>query len=519
MGALFSLSLPRFLILNFMKRFYTLLLLTVLMGVGPRVFAQYDGKHEWRAVWIATVGNMDWPSSKNLSTEAQKAEIIAYLDLFKQLNFNAIVFQIRPTADAFYASSLEPWSLYLTGKQGLAPEPFYDPLRFVLEESHKRGMEVHAWLNPYRVTQDNANLSETDPAHIFNRHPEWFVKQGRKTYFDPALPETRNFICQVVADILRRYDVDGIHMDDYFYPGVEFNDEASFAKYSRGYTAEQKGDWRRDNVDLVIQQLRDTVKAIKPFVKFGISPYAVWRNLRDDPRGSDSQSYNYTNYDHLYADVLKWMEEGWIDYMLPQFYFHIGYPRADFITLADWWRDNRAQTVMYAGLGTFKLNAEAKDPEWRSADEILKQIDYIRSQNDYDGLCYFNAHNFKVNLLGINEAVAQRQAHPALVPALPGFSTLPPLAPQEVRAVLQKDGIALYWEKSSLLAQAPEAMYWAVYRFPKGSKPDFSQGSAIIWMGGENHCFCPVDAPKDYDYYLTALDRLFNESLPAKALL
>jgi Uncharacterized protein conserved in bacteria len=474
--------------------------------------AQYDGKHEWRAAWIATVNNIDWPARSNLSAERQQADLLAYLDLFKSLNFNAIVFQARPTADAFYASELEPWSLYLTGKQGQAPQPFYDPLAFLTEEAHKRGMEVHVWLNPYRLTQDTTNLKDAAPGHIYRQHPEWFQSHGRKGYFDPALPQTRDFLCKVVADILRRYDVDGIHMDDYFYPNSDFEDAASFAKYGQGYTAENKMDWRRENVNMVIRQLRDTIKSIKPYVKFGISPFAVWRNKREDPRGSDTKVYGYTNYDHLHADVLKWMEEGWVDYMLPQLYFQIGHPTADFLTLAQWWEDNRGEPGLYAGLGTYKLDARSAEKEWHSSDEILRQIDDIRARAGYSGLCYYSAKNFRDNRLGIVEAVATRYPRPALVPPLPGFSTQAPAAPTAVQLVNQNENYTFSWAVSQTTDELPASKYYAVYKFPKGQTPDFSKGEALVWLGGETAFACTKEEGDKYDFYLTALDRLYNES-------
>ena len=496
--------------------FRFLLIPTILCLVQVGTFAQYDGKHELRAVWIATVDNMDWPTSRNLTTEQQKEELINYLDLFKSLNFNSIIFQVRPTADAFYASKLEPWSLYLTGQQGKAPDPFYDPLAFIIEEAHKRGMELHAWLNPYRLTQNVANLDNMDPNHIYKKHPEWFTPHGRKAFFDPALPQTRDFLCNVVADILRRYDVDGIHMDDYFYPNNDFEDSLSFVQHNRGFAPEEKMAWRRDNVDLVIRQLQDTVKSIKPYVKFGISPYAVWRNLRDDPRGSDTQSYGYTNYDHLHADVLKWMENKWVDYMMPQFYFHIGHPRADFAILAKWWADYSGGMPIYAGLGTFKLSANSNDPEWRSPEEVVKQIEHIRQLPEYPGVCYFNARNFTQNRLGITDVLKGVYTHPALIPALPGFTTEAPGAPQKVNSKVLGNRVEISWEAPTASDGKLPALYYAVYRFNKGATPDFTKGAAMVWLGGETKCALDVDRSGAYDYYVSAMDRLFNEGKAVK---
>lgn len=474
--------------------------------------AQYDRKHEWRAAWMATVYNIDWPTSSSLTTAQQKAELISYLNLFKSLNFNAIIFQARPAADALYASRLEPWSLYLTGKQGRAPDPFWDPLAFIVEEAHKRGMELHAWLNPYRLTADVRNLKDVSPDHIYNTHPEWFTQHENRSYFDPALPQTRDFLCNVVADIVRRYDVDGVHLDDYFYPNNDFIDDSSFALHNRGYTPQEKMAWRRENVDLVIQQLRDTIKSIKPYVKFGISPYAVWRNKRDDPRGSDTRSFSYTNYDNLHADVLKWMENKWIDYILPQLYFHIGNERVDFAVLARWWADYCNGLPLYAGFAAYKLDAQSADEAWRTSQEVVRQIEYIRGQPEYSGGCFYSAKHLRDNILGIKDAVMALYSHPALAPPFFGFSTRILDAPQQATMTQAGDKMELRWRAPDLSdSTGLPPFYYAVYRFSKGEEPDFSKGEALVWVGGETHCTLPADPADTCCYYVSALDRLFNE--------
>ena len=265
-------------------------LLFITIIVHQDIIAQTHPKHEMRAVWIATVNNIDWPSSPNLTVDDQQKEMIRLLDLMKQYNLNTVVFQIRPAADAFYQSSIEPWSQWLTGQQGKAPEPFYDPLEFVITECRKRGLDIHAWLNPYRALKDTANL--TDPSHVTRIHPEWFLTYGSTVYFDPGLPQTRDYVAGVVSDIVRRYDIDAIHIDDYFYPyritRVNFPDDSSFFKYPRGYLPEQRDDWRRDNVNVIIKQLSDSIKAIKQWVELGISPCGVWRNSNIYSAGLDT---------------------------------------------------------------------------------------------------------------------------------------------------------------------------------------------------------------------------------------
>lgn len=507
-----------------MNKFFTSLLISFIIvtacTTSCSVEKGYDGKHEWRAAWVATVNNIDWPSSPGLSSQEQQAELIEYLDLFKKMNFNAIVLQVRPTADAFYVSKYEPWSIYLTGDQRVAPDPLYDPLEFAIKEAHKRGMELHAWLNPYRVSQDTSNLTEMSPNHIYKQNPNIFVTHGKKLYFDPAYPETREFLVKVVKELVTEYDLDGIHFDDYFYPNNDFEDSVSFSLHSRGYAAQDKMAWRRENVNLVIEMLRDTIKSIKPYVKFGISPYAVWRNLKEDPRGSDSKSYSYTNYDHLHADILLWMEKGWLDYVLPQLYFNIGYENADFNILAKWWQDYSAGTPVYGGLGTYRLDKDAKIEAWRSANEIKEQTLVLRGMPAYYGVCYFNAKNFKENRLGINEIMAQLYPNPALVPSLRGFPTKAPAPPSNVKIERLQDVIKVTWQNDSKdNRDIHSAKYHLVYKFIKGAKPNFALGSAIVALTGEDSCLLSFSMEGEYDYYVAALDRLFNESKPVKAII
>ena len=478
----------------------------------------YDGKHEWRAVWIATVNNIDWPSKPGLNSEEQQKELLEYFDLFKDMNFNAVVLQIRPTADAFYLSKHEPWSIYLTGDQKVAPNPLYDPLSFAITEAHKRGMELHAWLNPYRVSQDTANLVDISPDHIYKQRPDLFVNHGKKLYFDPAYPETREFLVDVIKDLVTEYDLDGIHFDDYFYPNNDFEDSLSFSLHSRGFAAQDKMAWRRDNVNIVIEMLRDTIKSLKPYIKFGISPYAVWRNLKEDPRGSDTKSYGYTNYDHLHADILTWMEKGWLDYVLPQLYFNVGYENADFNVLAKWWQDYNAGTPIYGGLGTYRLDKNAKIEAWRSTDEIKQQAMILRNMPAYQGVCYFSAKNFKDNRLGINHLMYELYPNPALVPSLKGFPVKIIASPQGVRIDTSEEGTRILWDKPVVDEEDVHApKYHLIYKFTKNTKPDFSKGYSIIALTGEDSLLLKTGTTNNFDYYVSALDRLYNESKPVKA--
>jgi len=345
------------------------------------------------------------------------------------------------------------------------------------------------------------------------------VRHGKKLYFDPAYPETRDFLVDVVEDLVTEYDLDGIHFDDYFYPNNDFEDSLSFSLHSRGFAPDDKMAWRRDNVNMVIEMLRDSIKSLKPYMKFGISPYAVWRNLQEDPRGSDTKSFGYTNYDHLHADILLWMENGWLDYVLPQLYFNIGYENADFNVLAKWWQDYSAETPIYGGLGTYRLDTKSKIEAWRSVDEIKQQVHVLRNMPAYQGVCYFNAKNFKEDRLGINNLMYELYPNPALVPSLKGFPVKTISPPKGVRLELTKEGEKIVWDMPTVNEKEVHApKYHLIYRFSKNMKPDFSKGYAIIALTGEDFYFLNTESSNNFDYYVSALDRLYNESVPIKVI-
>lgn len=360
---------------------------------------------EFRAAWVASVENIDWPSKRGLSVNEQQEEFIKLAEMHWKNGLNALVVQIRPVADAFYASKLEPWSEYLTGKQGQAPSPYYDPLEFMIEETHKRGMEFHAWINPYRAVF-NTSRSSVAPDHPTRKHPEWFVNYGdagRTTrYFNPALPEVQQFVAEVIRDIVKRYDVDGVHFDDYFYPyriaGKEFPDQAAYAKFGKGMPKDQ---WRRSNVDSIILKLNRVIKSEKPWVKFGISPFGVWRNKSQDPLGSDTRA-GQTNYDDLYADILLWLRKGWIDYVVPQLYWEIGHPLADYTTLINWWSKHTYGRHCYIGLAPYRANSNTA---WRDKSQLPRQIQLTRTVPNMQGQVYFSSKSFIGNPNGWNDSL------------------------------------------------------------------------------------------------------------------
>jgi uncharacterized lipoprotein YddW (UPF0748 family) len=389
--------------------------------------------YEFRAAWIATVDNIDWPSVKGLDAPQQKTEFIRMLDLHQANGMNAVIMQIRPASDAFYPSPYEPWSEWLTGVQGTPPKPYYDPLAFMIEETHKRGMEFHAWCNPYRA-QFNLAKSSIAPTHITRMRPDWFLDYGDKRYFDPGNPQVQDFVTAVVADIVRRYPVDAIHFDDYFYPyrisGKAFPDTAGYRLYGGNMTLD---DWRRSNVDSIIVKLYRAIRKENPQCRFGISPFGVWRNQDKDPRGSATRA-GQTNYDDLYADILLWLEKGWIDYVAPQLYWEFSHPNAPFQPLLNWWNRNTYGKACYIGLGYYKAGTNAV---WRDRTLIPRQIAAIRQAAQVNGAIYFSSKSFQNNPLGWNDSLKNRYYRdPALVPPMPWIPGQKPPAPRIIGATV-----------------------------------------------------------------------------------
>ncbi|HZL09406.1 MAG TPA: family 10 glycosylhydrolase [Prolixibacteraceae bacterium] len=488
-----------------------------LLFLCSNSWAQVSPKYEFRAVWVATVNNIDWPSKPGLSSEQQKKEAIAILDMHAKNGMNAIIMQVRPASDAFYQSDLEPWSRYLTGTPGKAPVPFYDPLQFWIEECHKRNMEFHAWLNPFRVAQ---NASEPLAAnHIAFKHPEWIVNYGGRLYFDPGLPQTREFVTKVVTDIVSRYDVDAIHFDDYFYPyplKVDFPDENSFAQYNRGFLANQKAGWRRDNVDLIIRMLSESIKKTKPWVKFGISPFGVWRNKADDPEGSETTA-GTTNYDQLNANVLKWQKNGWIDYCLPQLYWQIGHPSVDFLTLSKWWAAHAYNRAMYIGHAVYKLESNSAIPEWREPDQLVRQIQLIRQIPHLGGSAFYSSIHFKRNLFGFEKSLQENlYKYPALVPTMPWIDNKAPESPERFR----KRGHKFKWNPVDAKAEMDKSVGYVVYLNLVGQKFDSENSQNIFTITKEQSIRFKPNTRKlrrKYEIRISALDRLHNESEVSKA--
>lgn len=471
-------------------------------------------KYEFRAVWIATVDNIDWPSYGNTNTENQKAEFIRILDMHQRNGMNAVVVQVRPSGDAFYPSQYEPWSQWLTGTQGKPPSPYYDPLQFMIEEAHKRGMEFHAWCNPYRAVF-NIRSSSIAANHISRIHPEWFLTYGDKKYFDPANKAAQDFVVDVIRDIVKRYDVDAIHMDDYFYPyripGKEFPDAAS---YARSGSKLNKDDWRRSNVDSIIRKLSNVIKEENKLCRFGISPFSVWRNKDKDPvRGSDSRA-GQTNYDDLYADILLWLEKGWIDYVTPQLYLEIGHDKIAYEKLLDWWSRNSFGRHIYIGHGLYRV--EERAAAWKNTNELPNQIKLLRRYPNVQGSVYFSSRSFNRNPNGWNDSLQNNYyKYPALLPPMRWIDNEKPWAPIVEKKITNNIiEFNVKPDPRNLVA----IKYYVVYKYAVdshtetfGNIPQY-MNRVVVKPEGFNLTDTLASSQFSYRYVITAVGKNNNES-------
>jgi len=385
---------------------------------------------ELRGVWVATVRNMDWPSRQDLSTEQQRQELLAILDRAAALKMNAVVFQVRPEADALYESPYEPWSRFLTGRQGKKPDPAWDPLSFAVEEAHNRGLELHAWFNPYRAAYWRE--AQTAASHITKRRPGLVVQYGQYLWMDPSRPEVRRLMLRSVLDVVKRYDVDGVHIDDYFYPypesnaageKIEFPDAKSYAAYRRGGGTLDLAHWRRRNVDVLVREFYASVKGEKMWVKVGVSPFGIWR-----PANPVSIEAGIDAFDELFADSRKWLSEGWLDYIAPQLYWPVRPPEQSYPVLLQWWAEQNGKgRHVWPGLALYKLPITG--PKKMSAEDIIQEIQITRDTPGATGHILFNATVLMQNVEGIADSLAAAYAEPALVPASPWLDQVPPSRP------------------------------------------------------------------------------------------
>ncbi|MFF5200292.1 glycoside hydrolase family 10 protein [Micromonospora parva] len=496
-------------------------------------------KRQFRAMWISSVVNIDWPSKASQTAPdriaAQQAEYRELLDLAGRLNHNAVVVQVRPTADALWPSPYEPWSEYLTGVRG--QDPGWDPLAFLVDESHKRNLEFHAWFNPYRVSMPapggaGADLAQLAPGHPAQQHPEWTFAYppagvaGSRLYYNPGIPEVREFVQTAMMDAVKRYDIDGVHFDDYFYPypsgTYQVPDDATFAAHNRGFT--DRADWRRDNINLLIQEMNGKIKAAKPWVKFGVSPFGIWRNKTADPLGSDTTGSQ--SYDIISADTRKWIKQEWIDYVVPQLYWYIGqYPAADYARLVPWWaetvRGTRVQ--LYIGQADYKSGDPAYGSFWQNPRELSDHLTLNRSYPEVQGNVHFSAVQVRANRLGATDIyAAEHYSRPALVPAMPHLPARPLLFPVVTKTTRQADGVRLTWRQpADGVGPLGTATSYAIYRFDGTTLPvRCATADAANLVGtvrataGASQSWVDTSAEpgRRYTYQLTALDRSANES-------
>lgn len=468
-------------------------------------------KREFRGAWIQTAFQSEY---KSMTPSQMKKDFIRKLDYLQACGINAVIFQVRPEADAFYRSDIEPWSRFYTGEQGKAPTGNFDLMAFLVDECHKRNMELHAWLNPYRAsTAGNTTFADT---HIYHQHPEWFVTYNKQILFDPGLPESRQFICKVVRDIVSRYDVDAIHMDDYFYPypaaGQPFPDDKSFRKYGlrKGYTDAQRGDWRRENVNTLIRELKRTILLTKPWVRFGISPFGIYRNKKSTPDGSGSQTNGLQNYDDLYADITYWVQQGWIDYNIPQIYWEIGHPAADYATLIQWWDKNANGGHLYIGQDVART---------MKAGHLTRKMRYERSLPHTHGNCFWPANEILWNNQGVADSLQQNyHRYPALIPAYTHLHNRPPKEVSKLKAEWTAEGYLLYWQAEQSPTNPESASYFVIYKFDSKEPVDLNNPAKIEAITRNTYYRLPYEKGKrKYKYVVTSVDRFHNESEKGKS--
>ena len=475
----------------------TKFLLIALLLTALTVTAQ--PKREFRGAWIQCVNGQ----FKGIGTKTMQETLTYQLDELQKDGCNVIIFQVRPECDALYQSAIEPWSYYLTGQQGKAPQPYWDPLAWMVEQCHKRGMELHAWINPYRAKTKVAHANAVN--HVVSQHPERCFEYDGLTLLNPALKENRDYICQVVTDILERYDVDGLHIDDYFYPyptpGISIPDDAYFRANPQGFT--DKDDWRRNNVNLFIEQLWATIRTVKPWVKFGVSPFGIYRNEKNDPNGSKTNGLQ--NYDQLYADVLLWVKNGWVDYCVPQIYWEIGNKAADYDELIHWWDKYCTKTTLVIGEDverTVKFNQMARKMALHAELPNVKGtvLWYAKAVVD-------NVGNYGTRLRELY------WRNPALQPVMKHIDNKAPKKPRKVQAVDVEGQKVLFWTAPKGEGWKDAAANYVVYRFNQGDKVTVDDASKIVAITSDTHYEMPRETPgTKCTYAVTALDRMQNES-------
>lgn len=495
-----------------MKRIYTLLLTFLLLW--PCVTAQnLLPKREFRGAWIQIINGQ----FEGMSRDQMQANLTHQLNVLQQCGINAIMFQVRGEADAMYASPYEPWSRFLTGRQGTAPNPYWDPLAWMITECHKRGMELHAWINPFRAK--TKGTKELALNHPYVKHPERFFEYDGLYLFDPGLNENRRYICQIAADIVRRYDVDGIHMDDYFYPypvaGMTIPDQATYITHKNGI--DNVDDWRRYNVNLFMEMMHDSIRAVKPWVKFGVSPFGIYHNVQPGSNIPGSNTRGLQNYDNLYADVLYWINKGWVDYNIPQIYWEIGHKAADYEELIKWWSRFAGGRPLFIGQDVERTvrAADLKNPQ---RNQMSAKFGLQRGLRGIQGSCLWYSAAVVRNE-GNYATALQKNYHrtPALQPLFPFIDDEAPGKPRKLKTMWMPNGYYLFWTAPKGTQEMDVARNYVVYRFEQGERIDLFNPEHIVAITPQTFYRLPYEnGRKKAIYVVTALDRLQNESKAVK---
>ena len=501
-------------ILSMMKHFF-LLFIGALLSLGTAVAQNSpQPKREFRGAWIQFINGQ----FQGLSRDAMQGNLTNQLDALQKCGVNAVMFQVRGEADAFYESPYEPWSRYLTGRQGQRPAPYWDPLAWMVDECHKRGMELHAWINPFRAkTKGTTELAATHP---YVQHPERFFKYDNLILFDPGMAENRKYICSIAADIVRRYDVDGLHIDDYFYPypvaGLSIPDAETYAAHRNGIA--DINDWRRYNVNTFIQMLGDSIHAVKPWVKFGVSPFGIYHNIKEGTNLPGSKTKGLQNYDDLYADVLFWVNNGWVDYLVPQIYWEIGHPAADYDELIHWWSRFAAARPLYIGQDV-ERTVRAADINNPAQNQMAEKMRLQRTLRGIQGSCLWYSAAVARDEGGFATELARNYHRTlALQPLYPFLGKHTPAKPRKVKAQWMPTGYYLFW-LAPKKAKRPqeEVTKYVVYRFGAKERIDLERAEHIVAITDQTCIKLPYTAGKEkFVYVVTSLDRLQNESKPVK---
>ena len=489
-------------------KFFLFLAVLLFLSIAP---GHAGKKREFRGAWIQCVNGQ----FEGMTTQSMQQNLLHQLDELQKDGVNAIIFQVRPECDALYDSKQEPWSRFLTGRQGQAPSPYWDPLQWMIDQCHKRGMELHAWINPFRAkTKGTVDLA---PNHVALRHPERVIAYDGQLILNPALKENRDYVCDVVKDIVSRYDVDGLHIDDYFYPypvaGQPFDDDRFYQNDTQGLS---KGDWRRYNVNLLIKQMSATIHEVKPWVKFGVSPFGIYRNkVADATVGSNTRGLQ--NYDDLYADILLWVNNGWVDYCVPQLYWQIGHKTADYAELIQWWNRYAAARPLFIGEDVERTvkYADVQNPQ---THQMAAKFKWHNELPHVEGTVLWYSRLVVDNLGSYGSLLRNYYwKKPALQPLMPFIDNKSPKKPRKLKVVQTNDGPVLFWTKPKGHGWKDEARQYVVYRFEGKEKTDFDDASNIVCITSNTFVKLPFkDGSHTFVYYVTALDRMANESKAAK---